>query len=1287
MMSFFHKLMFVFLGLAFGLVAKAEGTLGFTQNMGQWHENVHYRAELQSGFVYLDQEGITFQLLENEFYTKLHDWIQGTDTVSIGYGHSLRVKFNGANLNQGVSPDVDLNTVSNYYLGNDPSRWASNVKTYNRVTFHEAYPGIDLRYGSTTQNLKYDFIVSPQGDPSQIEISFEGALGLSIVEGALQIETSIGAFSELAPFAYQLNSLGHIEQVECQYSLVNNQVKYTFPNGYDESKELVIDPEIAFSTFIGSGSSNFGFTASYDSDGNLYAGAIAFGPNYPTTTGSFQSSFAQGNIDCAITKFNSSGTDLLYSTYLGGTSNESPHSIVVNDNNELYILGTTSSDNFPITTGAYQDTYMGGTSITSAGYAYSTGSDIFVAKLSANGDQLLGSTYMGGSSNDGIGTVTAIDFNYGDRFRGEIVVDDEGNAYVASNTSSPDFPFVNGYATNGIGSLSGVIFKLSPNFDNLIWSTFSGGSNTETVSSLQLASDNSVYFAGGTTSSNLPVSAGAYQGSNSGGVDGFIGHISADGGTLINCTYNGTNQFDQNFFVQIDLAGEIYVVGQSLGDYPVSAGVYSNPNSGQYVHKLSADLSTNEWSTVIGSGNGGIDISPSAFLVSDCNQIYISGWGGELNNNGGGTADLPITSDAFQSETDDADFYVMVLDDDASGLVYATFFGGDESAEHVDGGTSRFDKNGTVYQAVCAGCGGNDDFPSQPGVWSDENPSNNCNLGVFKFKLSSVAAEALIDAPDVVCPGTEFSLINLSEGADTYLWDLGDETTSTEAELTHSYDEPGSYDITLYASHAIGCLEPDSTVLNITIEPMPNLSLEEPPLICPGEALALTASGADSYVWEPAAGLSDANVFNPVFTNDVTTSYFVTGTNICGSDTASIEVQVGNLDVTISEDQEVCPGESVQLSASGGLSYSWTPPTGLSDPDIANPTSAPDNDITYAVSITTADDCGANLTTEINVLPPPPELEGNTDYVSCNGDPVLLSVSGGVDYEWEPSNGLSSATTSSPWSSPVGDITYTVTSENSCGSDAMDITVRVNAVNVYITVDSTVCYNTPFTIRASGANNYIWQPKELVTDRLAQETLVKILEPSIISVTGFDTLGCFSTEAVLVNLFPREILRAGNDRIITYGDEVQIESFSIFPIAWDDSPHLSCINCNHPVANPLETTLFYATIVTPYGCDEVDSVKISVHGDLYVPNAFTPNGDGLNDFFKASGIDIVEFKMEIFDRWGQRVFVTEDFTKGWNGSLNGGNYFCAPDVYQYRIVATERYGELFEMQGIVTLIR
>src|SRR5690606_30188264 len=200
--------------------------------------------------------------------------------------------------------------------------------------------------------------------------------------------------------------------------------------------------------------------------------------------------------------------------------------------------------------------------------------------------------------------------------------------------------------------------------------------------------DNSVYFAGGTTSTLMPTTAGAYQQSKLNGVDGYIGHVSADGSQLLACTYNGTNSFDQNYFVQLDTEGFVYVIGQTLGSYPISNGVYSNPNSGQYIQKFSPDLTTSIWSTRVGSGSGEIDISPSAFLVTTCGQIYLSGWGGTINNSGSLNV-LPTTSNAFQTSTDGNDFYLMVLEADASELVYGTFFGGSQSAEHVDGGTSR----------------------------------------------------------------------------------------------------------------------------------------------------------------------------------------------------------------------------------------------------------------------------------------------------------------------------------------------------------------------------------------------------------------------------------------------------------------------------------------------------------------------------------------------------------------------------------------------------------------------
>lgn len=1273
--------------IAAAAACAAEGVPSFTENKGQWHPDVLFRTETDGNYGYIDKGGLTLLLLDKDFSGQLHDHIQGRGTEEFGKLHALKIRFSDMDMS-GV-PEKRNRTEGpfNYFLGNDRTRWATDVYGYEGLAFRDVKPGIDLRYDLKNGSIKYEFIVAPEADPSEITVEIQGAERLRIEDGALIAETSVGPLRELPPFAFQRDGNGKITTVPCIYRLRNNKVTYEFPKGYNTSLPLIIDPEIAFSSYIGSSSSNFGFSASYDDEGNLYSGAIVFGANYPLTPGAFQTNFGGANTDCAITKFNADGTDLLYSTFIGGSSNEAPHSIVVSEAGEAYIFGTTGSANFPTSLNAYQPGFNGGTDVnTSVGFPFPFGSDMFVAKLSPGGNIILASTMIGGSANDGIALNTPFNFNYGDLFRGEIVIDGDGNAYVASVTASADFPIQGGYSANHTGELSGVIFKLNPDLSQLLWSTYSGGNADESAVSVQLAADNTVYFAGGTFSTDL-ATGDSHQATNAGGSDGYIGRISADGGTLLNCTYTGTGDFDLNYFVQIDTEGFVYAIGQTLGNYPVSPGLYTNPNSGQYIHKFSGDLGTSLWSTVVGTGSGGVDFSPSAFLVSVCGQIYVAGWGGSLNGSGGSTAGLPVTPDAFQSATDGNDFYVMVLSPDAENLVYGTFFGGGQSSEHVDGGTSRFDKNGTVYQAVCAGCGGNSDFPTQPGVWSQTNGSNNCNLAVFKFKLSAVQTAAEIEAPETICPGTEVNFINLSVDAENFEWVFGDGNGSTEIAPSHTYNEPGTYTVWLYADSNDGCLAPDSAGLTVEVVEEPQLTVEPLPQICPGQIVQLSADGAEGYQWSPADGLDDPNSPEPFFSGTTTTTYTLIGTTACGTDQIEVDVVVGSDAVQVSDDVSICPGESVELSAEGAITASWSPPDGLSDPEATVTTASPAETTVYTVTGETEDECGISETVQVTVLPPPPELEGDDLYVSCNGNPVQIAVSGAENYSWSPVDGLSEDDIANPLSLPGSATTYTVTGTNVCGSDDLEITVLVNSVLVSMTVDSIVCHGDPFEARAQGGKTYIWQPAHIFSPNSGQEVTGSIQEPTEIKVTGFDEDGCSDTEERLVMLYPRPFFTAGRDRIVGFGDEVQIESNSPYPLVWDNNNSLSCLNCNFPVATPLETTTFYASVRDENGCTETDSVTISIHGNLYVPNAFTPNGDGKNDIFKAEGVDIEYFRMEVFNRWGEMVFESNDIDRGWNGSSPNADYFCPADLYQYRIVARELYGEQFEVTGHITLLR
>jgi gliding motility-associated-like protein len=503
--------------------------------------------------------------------------------------------------------------------------------------------------------------------------------------------------------------------------------------------------------------------------------------------------------DISISRFNSDGSAYLYSTYIGGSLNEQPHSLVVDSDTNLIILGRTNSNDYPITSNAYDNNFNGGF-------------DIVVTKISKDGSVLIGSTYIGGSGDDGINifvdpfSIGSLKYNYADDSRSEVIVDAQNNVYVAASTKSVNFPTTAGaYQSTLGGSQDACIFKMNADLSSLIWSTYLGGSADDAGYSIVLDSSENIYTCGGTNSANFPTTSNANVTNYQGGLaDGFIAKLNATGTTLLNATYLGTNAYDQCFFIQLDDNQNIYLFGQTEGVIPATSGVYSNNGSGQFIISLLPDLSATRFSTTIGTGKGSPDISPTAFLVDNCRNIYLSGWGSRIISNATiSTTGLPITPDAFQATTDGGDFYFMVLSENASQLLYATFFGGDQSTEHVDGGTSRFDKNGIIYQAVCAGCGGFNDFPTSPGVVSNTNnsqiPQRNCNVGVIKFQITFNNVDVNITSDKVRgCVPLTVSFDANGFQADEYEWNFGAGITSNIVNPTITFTQPGTYNVSVY---------------------------------------------------------------------------------------------------------------------------------------------------------------------------------------------------------------------------------------------------------------------------------------------------------------------------------------------------------------------------------------------------------------------------------------------------------------------------------------------------------
>ncbi len=920
-------LLFGIFGCWIRLAAAPPSGIPFIENKKQWPATVDAGARLPGGHLLVTAGAFHFQFLHEQQVQQKHLHHHGEAFASAEAcpwidGVNATLEFVGASANSQAVPFGPLPTYYNFFQGNDTSRWAGKARSFEEIVYSDLYPGIDLKLYSQGQALKYDWVVAPFADPSVIQWTYHGADRLTLADGSLQVQASFASWQEMKPLAYQEVG-GRRVDVDVYYELNGATVSFCFPNGYDRCLPLVIDPLLIFSTYSGSEADNWGSTATPGERGTLYSSGVTnhfvtvqgpqnlFSGTFPATTGSFQTSYG-GLFDIGILKYDSTGSDLLYATYLGGSQSESPHSLVMNANNELIVLGTTSSLDFPVSANAYDKIFTGGAPVTNV-VNYTFGTDLFVARISADGSALLASTYLGQAGNDGVNPRgTGLVANYGDELRGDVIADADGNVYLSSVTSSVNWVLPNGFSTTYRGgNTDGLVLKMNEGLSEILWGNFLGGIGTDASHTIQLDSEGNVYLAGGTTSADFPVTTGSYQTQHKGNAEGWIARISSDGTQLLQSTFTGTPQFDQVYFVDLNSSNEVFVYGQTGGSFSVTAGVYHNPNSGQFLQKFSTDLSTLIFSTVFGSGRGEPDISPTAFLVNDCNNIYMSGWGGILNNAflwANDTRGMPVTPDAVQSASNGSDFYFMVLTDDASEFLYGTYLGGNQSATHVDGGTSRFDKSGIVYHAVCAGCrGGNltggptSDFPTTGNVWSKTNNSLNCNNAAFKFDLSSLRARiqtnsVALNRPGlgVVCLPDEVVFQNLSTGGRLYEWQLGDGTFISRSDTSlvrHLYPEPGRYTIRLKAIDQGTCVGADSTAVTIDVsEVVPEVSPNAD--ICFGSNIGLTASGGVAYEWRTDTGML-GNAPSLQVSPEDTTSYYVQVTNTLGCiarDTVVVQV-------------------------------------------------------------------------------------------------------------------------------------------------------------------------------------------------------------------------------------------------------------------------------------------------------------------------------------------------------------------------------------------------------------
>ncbi len=843
-----------------------------TENKGQWHKDVKYKGELSMGAFFLKQNGYrVLQHQPDDFKRAIEqltghphseningiqkfsletpnksdidfERINNGETSSPVRSHAYDVLFKNASPAVQIMPERELPGYANYFLGDDPSKWKGGVKSYGAIQYNNMYKGVDVRYYSEDGYLKFDILVRPGGRLEDIVLQYEGAEGISVKDGELIIKTSVNTVKEKAPLAYQLVD-GKRSVIKCKYVVSGNEVRFQIKD-YDRNSLLVIDPTLVFSTLSGSGTDNWGYTATFDAAGNAYGGGIGFGNAFPVTAGAFQSAFSGGGntgegagFDIVLMKLNPTGTQRIFSTYLGGTGNEQPHSLIVDRTGSLIVSGRTTSANYPVTSGGL--------------FGSRGGWDIIVTKFNPNGTGLIASVVLGGTANDGVNIKhkttsptgpSSLFQNYGDDARSEVLTDALGNIYIASCTRSDSFPVTPGvFQTTRRGSQDGLLMKFTPNL-TLTFSTLFGGNSDDAGYVLSLENNGDIVVGGGTASTDFPGDkSGTVGATYFGGIaDGFIAKFNSTGTAILKSTYVGTSGVDQIYGIQRDRSGNIYVVGTSTpGSFPVRNAAFSQPGGKQFIAKITEDLSSYVYSTIFGPNTTFPNISPIAFLVDRCENVYVSGWGGQLGSANSYpnslTFNLPVTSDAIQPTTDGADFYFFVLEKDAASQLYGSFFGQRINSgtpgtpDHVDGGTSRFDPTGVIYQGICANCSPGQ-FPTTPGVVAPTRPANaTCNLAVVKinFDLSGVIGgiKSSIDGVEgdsVACVPTTVNFRDTIGIAQSYEWSFGDGTpvvTTSNPQVSHNYTTIGNFRARLIAIDNNRCFPRDTSYVNIRVRP------------------------------------------------------------------------------------------------------------------------------------------------------------------------------------------------------------------------------------------------------------------------------------------------------------------------------------------------------------------------------------------------------------------------------------------------------------------------------------
>jgi len=624
--------------------------LAFEANQGQSDPQVKFLSR-GTGYSLFLSPGEATLALHKAITQESASPTTGTQLPKEEQSSVLRLKLVGASAKAEVAGQDELPGKSNYFVGNDPKKWHMNVRQYAKVRYTDLYPGVDLVYYGNQRELEYDFVLQPGANPTQIRMQIEGASRLRLERGDLVL-TSVGGEVRLRqPHIYQEVN-GVRRNVRGRYAIRGAKEVGFRVSGYDTTRALIIDPVLAYSTYLGGNLGDAAARIAVDAAGNAFVTGGTTSTDFPTAN-AIQPTYG-GISDVFVTKINSEGTSLVYSTYLGGSGEDDPGGITVDAAGNAYVTGRTISSNFP-TFNAFQPTKLGT-------------NNAFVTKINAAGNALIYSTYLGGSGTFDVGT--------------GIAADSSGNAYVTGVANSTDFPVVNAFQPTNHGGAGDIfVTKFNANGSALVYSTYLGGSDLDVGRSIAVDAAGNAYVTGNTWSTDFPT-ANAFQPTYHGGSDAFVAKISASGGTLDYSTYLGGSGYDGAEDVAFDTAGNVYLTGSTASsDFPAANAIQPTlrGSNDAFVTKFNNGGSALVYSTYLAGSAGA---AGSGITADSAGNAFVTG---STSSN-----DFPVVNPILPNFFGGA--FVTKITGSGNAIVFSTYLGGSSYGAAV-----AVDATGSVY--------------------------------------------------------------------------------------------------------------------------------------------------------------------------------------------------------------------------------------------------------------------------------------------------------------------------------------------------------------------------------------------------------------------------------------------------------------------------------------------------------------------------------------------------------------------------------------------------------------